>query len=100
MWRQELIDELGGEPGMTPTRRTRIETLVRTKLILEHLDAELLESDTLFGKRGHLRPSVKMILGERNRMADSLARGLASLGTTKTKGTILPSLDELMGDPQ
>jgi hypothetical protein len=33
-WRAELVAELGGEPGMTAARLTRIETLVRTKLLL------------------------------------------------------------------
>ena len=100
-WRAELVAELGGEPGMTAARLTRIETLVRTKLLLEHLDAQLLEYDTLFSrKRGTLRPQVKAILTERNRMAESLERGLAALGASRSKGTILPSLDDLVGGDQ
>jgi hypothetical protein len=97
-WRAELIAELGGETSMTPTRLTRIETLVRTKLLCEHLDAQLLEYDTLFSrKRGTLRPQVKAILTERNRMAEALERGLAALGASRSKGTVLPSLDDLVG---
>ena len=100
-WRAELVAELGGEPGMTAARLTRIETLVRTKLLLEHLDAQLLEYDTLFSrKRGTLRPQVKAILTERNRMAEALERGLAALGTSRSKGTVLPSLDDLVGGDQ
>ena len=102
-WRAELVAELGGEPGMTAARLTRIETLVRTKLLLEHLDAQLLEYDTLFSrKRGTLRPQVKAILTERNRMAEALERGLAALGATRAKDTVLPSLDDLVGggEPQ
>jgi hypothetical protein len=97
-WRAELVAELGGEQGMTAARLTRIETLVRTKLLLEHLDAQLLEYDTLFSrKRGTLRPQVKAILTERNRMAEALERGLAALGASRSKGTVLPSLDDLVG---
>jgi hypothetical protein len=100
-WRAELVAELGGEPGMTAARLTRIETLVRTKLLLEHLDAQLLEYDTLFSrKRGTLRPQVKAILTERNRMAEALERGLAALGSSRSKGTVLPSLDDLVGGDQ
>src|SRR6266446_473176 len=100
-WRAELVAELGGEPGMTAARLTRIETLVRTKLLLEHLDAQLLEYDTLFSrKRGTLRPQVKAILTERNRMAEALERGLAALGASRSKGTVLPSLDDLVGADQ
>jgi hypothetical protein len=97
-WRAELVAELGGEPGMTAARLTRIETLVRTKLLLEHLDAQLLEYATLFSrKRGTLRPQVKAILTERNRMAEALERGLAALAASRSKGTVLPSLDDLVG---
>ena len=100
-WRAELVAELGAEPGMTAARLTRIETLVRTKLLLEHLDAQLLEYDTLFSrKRGTLRPQVKAILTERNRMAEALERGLAALGASRSKGTVLPSLDDLVGGDQ
>ena len=100
-WRTELVAELGGEPGMTPSRLTRIETLVRTKLLLEHLDAQLLEYHTLFSrKRGTLRPQVKAILTERNRMAEALERGLAALGASRSKGTVLPTLDDLVGGDQ
>jgi len=99
-WRDELIGDLGGET-LTPARLTRIETLVRTKLLLEHLDAQLLEYDTLFSrKRGTLRPQVKAILTERNRMAEALERGLAALGASRSKGAVLPSLDDLVGGDQ
>jgi hypothetical protein len=43
---------------MTAARLTRIETLVRTKLLLEHLDAQLLEYDTLFE---HVVPALRII---------------------------------------
>jgi hypothetical protein len=99
-WRADLIAELGGDAGMSPTRLTRIETLVRTKLLLEHCDAELLEHVSLFGRKGHLRPAAKVILQERNRMADALERGLAALGTSRAKGTPLPSLDDLVRGDQ
>jgi hypothetical protein len=96
-WRAELMQDLGGEPTLTAAQRTRIETLVRTKLLLEHLDAQLLEHGTLFGKKGHLRATVKAILSERNRMADSVERGLAALGQRdKAAGPALPPIADLL----
>jgi hypothetical protein len=97
-WRAELMDDLGGEPRLTAAQRTRVETLVRTKLLCEHLDAQLLEYDTLFSrKRGALRPTVKAILAERNRMADALERGLSALGAKASKdGAILPDLADVI----
>jgi hypothetical protein len=105
-WRRELIDDLGGEERLTAASRTRIETIVRTKLLLEHLDSHLLEYGTLFGKKGHLRAPVKAILSERNRMADSVERGLAALGQQGKAGPALPAIADLVGqqmpseDPQ
>ena len=89
---------MGGEAALTPTRATRIETLVRTKLLCEHLDAQLLEYDTLFSrKRGTLRPQMKTILTERNRMAEALERGLAALGQSVAKHAgPLPSIADLV----
>ena len=100
-WRDELMQDLGGEPTLTAALRTRVETLVRTKLLLEHLDAQLLEHGTLFGKRGHLRATVKSVLSERNRMADSVERGLAALGQRgKAAGPALPPIADLLGGSQ
>ena len=96
-WRDELMDDLGGEAGLSAGQRTRVETLVRTKLLLEHLDAQLLEHGTLFGKKGHLRATVKSVLSERNRMADSVERGLAALGQRgKAAGPALPPIADLL----
>jgi hypothetical protein len=96
-WRAELLADLGGEARLTAAQRTRCETLVRTKLLLEHLDAELLEHHTLFARKGRLRQTVKLILTERNRMADSLERGLAALSNSTAKNSgPLPSIDDLV----
>lgn len=95
-WRAKLVAELGPTSLSTATT-SRIEVLVRTKLLLEHLDASLLEHTTLFGKKGRLRQDVRSIIGERNRMADSLERGLAALGQSAAKHAgPLPSIDELV----
>jgi hypothetical protein len=96
-WRAELLADLGGEARLTAAQRTRCETLVRTKLLLEHLDAELLEHHTLFARNGRLRQTVKLILTERNRMADSLERGLAALGQAqKGAAAPLPSIEDVL----
>lgn len=96
-WRAELMQDLGGEARLPAAIRTRVETLVRTKLLLEHCDAELLEHATLFGRNGRLRPAAKVVLQERNRMADALERGLAALGQAqKGSAAPLPSIEELL----
>ena len=101
-WRAELLADLGGEARLTAAQRTRIETLVRTKLILEHVDAELLEHESLFAKkRGRLRKEVRPLLDMRQRMADSLERGLAALAQAqKGSAVALPSIDDLVAAQQ
>jgi hypothetical protein len=95
--RAELLADLGGEATLPAAIRTRVETLVRTKLLLEHCDAELLEHTSLFGKKGRLRQAVKPILTERNRMADALERGLAALGQAqKGSAAPLPSIEDVL----
>jgi hypothetical protein len=96
-WRAELLADLGGEARLTAAQRTRVETLVRTKLILEHVDAELLEHESLFArKRGRLRKDVRPLLDLRQRMADSLERGLAAVGQVAKHAGPLPSIADLV----
>lgn len=96
-WRAKLVAELAAASQLSTATTSRIEVLVRTKLLLEHLDASLLEHTTLFGKKGRLRQDVRQIIGERNRMADSLERGLAALGqAAKGSAAALPSIDDLV----
>jgi hypothetical protein len=46
-WRQELVADLGGEAVLSAQQRAMIETAVRTRLFLEHLDAWLLGQPSL-----------------------------------------------------
>lgn len=56
-----------------------------------------MEHHTLFARKGRLRQTVKLILTERNRMADSLERGLAALGQAqKGAAAPLPSIEDVL----
>jgi hypothetical protein len=75
VWKAELIADLGGDP--TTGQRAVIELAVRTKLLLDSIDAWLLVQPSLVNSRKRaLIPVVK----ERQVLADGLARYLGQLG--------------------
>ena len=76
-WRQELVADLGGEAALSAQQRALIETAVRTRLFLEHLDAWLLGQPSLINAR---RRSVLPVFRERLQLADALGRQLQAFG--------------------
>jgi len=76
-WRQALLADLGGEKAITAQRLALVETAVRTRLYVDHLDAWLMEQGSLVNAR---RRSVYPVVRERQHLVDSLARLLSLLG--------------------
>lgn len=76
-WRAEMVEALGGEQQVSPQRLTLLELAARSRLFLDHIDSYLLELPTLIIRR---RKSVIPIVEQRQRLADSLARQLQTLG--------------------
>jgi len=76
-WRSELLDALGGLPNVSPQKLALVETAVRTKLFLDHVDAFLLAQTSLIDRR---RRAVLPILRERQALVDGLSRVLAQIG--------------------
>lgn len=76
-WRQELMADLGGETALSAQQRALVETAVRTRLFLEHLDAWLLAQPSLINAR---RRSVLPVFRDRLQLADALSRQLQALG--------------------
>lgn len=90
-WRRQVLDDLGGEENIAATKLALVETAVRTKLYLDHVDAFLLERSALVNRRKKLIPLVE----QRQRLADSLARILTQLGLEK-KGPKPVTLDSYL----
>lgn len=81
-WRQQLIQDLGGPDGVSTQERAIVELAVRTKLLLDSVDAWLLTQPSLVNKRARaLLPVVR----ERQQLADALARYLALLGLERRR---------------
>ena len=84
-WRQELIQDLGGPDAVSTQSRAIVDLAVRTKLLLDSVDAWLLTQPSLVNKRTRaLLPVVR----ERQQLADSLARYLTTLGLERRRKTL------------
>jgi len=84
-WRQELIQDLGGPDAVSTQARAIVDLAVKTKLLLDSVDAWLLTQPSLVNKRARaLLPVVR----ERQQLADSLARYLTMLGLERRRRTL------------
>ena len=93
-WRTELINDLGG-PGAVSTQEAAVVDLaVRTKLLLDSIDAWLLTRRSLINvKQRALLPAIL----QRQQLADGLARYLNQLGLKRRKPPT-KSLEQYISD--
>ena len=77
MWKQELLTDLGGEENLSTQKRALVELVVRTRLMVDHVDAYLMELGSPVNRRfKRLHPIAR----ERQQLVDSLAKLLLQLG--------------------
>lgn len=74
-WRADLVADLGGDPSTA--QLAVIDLAVKTKLLLDSIDAWLLTQPSLVNKR---RRTLLPVVRERQSLADALARYLGQLG--------------------
>ncbi len=87
-WRGDLIQDLGGKESISTQREALVDLAVKSKLILDSIDAWLLTQPSLVNARKRsLLPAVR----ERQQLADGLARYLGQLGLER-KSKDLPDL--------
>jgi len=95
-WRTDLVQDLGGRAQISPQQAATIELAVKTKLILDSIDAWLLSQPSLIDRR---RRRVLPVVRERQQLADALARYMMALGlerktpAAKTMTEVLQELD-------
>lgn len=76
-WRADLIADLGGAEMVSAQELVIVDLAVKTKLLLDSVDAWLFENKALINARkGSLRPVVL----QRQQLADALAKYMAQLG--------------------
>ncbi len=76
-WRCELLRDLGGQEKLSAQQMTLVDTAVRSKLFIDHVDAFLLGQKSLINRRSR---AVLPVLHERQTLVDSLVRLLGQLG--------------------
>lgn len=74
-WRSDLIRDLGGDPSTA--QLAVIDLALKTKLMLDSIDAWLLVQPSLVNQR---KRSLLPVVRERQALADALARYLTQLG--------------------
>jgi len=91
-WRLNLIQDLGGEETISTQQEALIDLCVKSKLMLDSIDAWLLTQRSLINARKRsLLPAVR----ERQQLADGLARYLGQLGLERRTKEV-PSLTEYL----
>jgi hypothetical protein len=95
-WRNDLIDDLGGRDAISTQQAAPVEFAVRSKLLLDSVDAWLLTQDSLINKR---KRTLLPVVLQRQQLADGLARYLNQLGMerrhkVKTLSDILAEDDQ------
>lgn len=79
-WRADLIRDLGGKDSISTQQEALVDLAVKSKLLLDSVDAWLLTQPSLVNKR---KKSLLPVVRERQQLADGLARYLGQLGLEK-----------------
>jgi hypothetical protein len=90
-WRRELVEDLGGNDNISTQQAALIDLAVKSKLIIDSIDAWLLTQTPLVNKR---KKALLPVVLQRQQLADGFARYLSQLGLerrikTKTLNDIL-----------
>jgi len=88
-WRADLIADLGGD--ISTQQSALVDLAVKSKLLLDSIDAWLLVQPSLVNAR---KKSLLPVVKERQALADGLARYLAQLGLHRTQRE--KTLEELL----
>ncbi len=91
-WRADLIQDLGGESAISTQERALVDLSVRTKLMLDSIDAWVLGQPSLVNAR---KRAVLPVVRERVQFADALAKYLAQLGL-KRRAKQVPDLNDYL----
>ena len=93
-WRESLLLDLGGQENLSTQQVAIVDLAAKSKLLLDSLDAWLLQQPSLINAR---KKSVLPVLRERQQLVDSLARILGQLGLER-KAKPVPTLAQYVGE--
>lgn len=89
-WRHSLLDDLGGIEQTSTQQRQLVDIAVKTKLLLDSIDAWVLQQPSLVAYR---KRALLPVVLQRQSIAESLARFMTQLGLEK-RAKPVQSLDE------
>jgi len=84
-WRAELLQDLGGPEAVSTQELVVVDLAVKTKLLLDSVDAWLLTQPSLVNAR---KRTLLPVVLQRQQLADSLARYMAQLGLKRRAKTL------------
>jgi hypothetical protein len=93
-WRRELVEDLGGESAISAQERAILDLAAQTKLLLDSVDAWLMEQPTLVNAR---RRALLPVVLQRQQLADALARYMGQVGL-KRRRREMPSLQTYLAE--
>jgi hypothetical protein len=93
-WRSDLLDDLGGAASISTQEAAIVDAAVKTKLILDSVDAWLLSQPALVSKRNR---SVLPAVRDRNALVATLRGLLSDLGLRR-RAREEPSLAEIAAE--
>ncbi len=92
-WRSELLADLGGTESISTQEAALVDAAIKSKLILDSVDAWLLSQPTLINKRTR---SVLPVGRDRNALVATLRGLLDSLGLKRRQREV-PALADYLG---
>lgn len=91
-WRYSILQDLGGVDQTSTQQRQVIDLAVKTKLLLDSIDAYLVKQPSLVN---HRKRMVLPVVLQRQQLADALARYMTQLGLEK-KVKLIPALSDYL----
>jgi hypothetical protein len=91
-WRGDLIQDLGGSEKTSTQERAIIDLAVKTKLIVDSIDAYLVKQPSLVN---HRKRALLPVVVQRQQLADALAKYMTQLGLER-RAKQLPSLTDYL----
>lgn len=82
-WRRDLEEDLGGPEALTTQKRALVDLAVRTKLMLDSIDAWILEQRSLVDRK---RRALLPVVRERQSLVATLRQILVDLGLERRLG--------------
>ena len=88
-WRMDLIRDIGGPEAVSTQQIAVVDLAVKSKLLLDSIDAWLLTQPTLVNAR---KRSLLPVVRERQALADALSRYLGQLGLERKAADVTRDL--------